>query len=578
MGRSQNRRRRLWRREQALAAQEAAQQARWRVVLQATQQGVWDWDVAAGAVYLSPVWKAMLGYGESDIANTVGDWKNHIHPDDRARVLADIERHMRGETAHYESVHRMRCKDGGYKWVQDRGQATERDGSGRPQRLIGTQCDVSAQRQHMEMLDRLAENVPGVLYQYQREPDGRTHVPYISQGVQDLYGLSAEALRQDARPMFERVHPDDLPAVRDGVLRSAQTLEMWRAEFRVVQPGRAERWVSGQGRPARMASGAVLWHGYILDITPAKQQSLQLQQTGMLLQHLMKELPIGLCMTDGSGVIYFRNRFFQEMFGYADAEVGTLQEWRQRAYPDEGYRAQVIASWSDAIAQAPARGGEIPGREVRVTDCDGRLRTMLVGGLVFGDHYMTTFMDLTEQRAQNDLLRRLAYRDGLTGLANRRQFDRSLRAEWRRCRRSGKPLALVMIDIDHFKQFNDLYGHQKGDDCLREVAAALSAGLGRPFDMVARYGGEEFVCLLPECDLEGALAIGEALIHAVHALGIEHRGSKVAQVVTVSAGVASAVPSPDLTAEELLARADACLCHAKTTGRNRVSDATVTLC
>lgn len=577
LGRSHRRRRRLWRREQDLAAQQAALQARWRVVLQATQQGVWDWDIAGGAVYFSPVWKSILGYEDADIAATLTERENRIHPDDVALVQADLQRHLRGETPCYDNVHRMRCKDGSYKWVHERGQATERDADGRPLRLIGTHTDVTAQRQHQETLDRLAENVPGVLYQYQREPDGRSHLPYVSRGVQDLYGLSAEQLRANAQSMLECIHPDDLPALQGSVLQSAQTLQLWRAEFRVTLPGRGERWLSGQARPSRTASGAVLWHGYVQDVTAAKQQTLQLQETERLLKHLMQEMPIGLCMTDGAGRIYFRNRRFQELFGYTDAEVGTLQQWRLRAYPDAAYRSQIIASWSAALAQAAKRGGEIAGREVRVTDRDGRMRTMVVGGRVFGDHYMTTFMDLTEQRAQNELLRKLAYRDGLTGLANRRQFDRSLKAEWRRCRRSSKPLALVMIDIDHFKQFNDLHGHQKGDDCLRCVAAALRSALGRPFDLVARYGGEEFVCLLPECDAPGARAIAQSLCHAVQALCIEHRGSQVAQVVTVSAGVASEVPTAQTSPEDLLARADACLYRAKTTGRNRVSDEVVVL-
>ena len=577
LGFTQRRRRQLWRREQALAVQTATLQARWQAVLQATQQGVWDWDVAAGTVYFSPVWKSMLGYGDNDIGNGLQEWQSRVHPDDLERVMDDVERHLRGETAYYENVHRLRCKDGSYKWVQDRGQAMERDASGRPLRLIGTHTDVTAQRQHQETLDRLAENVPGALYQYQREPDGRSHFPYASRGVEDIYGLPPQVLRADAAQVFERIHPDDLPALNDSVLQSAQTLQLWRCEYRVRVPGRGERWISGQARPARTASGAVLWHGYIHDVTQAKQQSLQLQETERLLKHLMQEMPIGLCMVDAAGAIYFRNRRFQDLFGFADDEVPTLAQWWLRAYPEPQYREQVITTWNAALAQAGAQGGEIADQEYRVTDRDGRLHTMVIGGLAFGDHFMATFVDQTEQRAQQELLRKLAFMDGLTGLANRRQFDRSLQAEWRRCRRSSKPLALAMIDIDHFKQYNDLYGHQQGDACLRAVAEVLRAGLGRSHDLVARYGGEEFVCLLPECDLDGARAKAQALCRAVQARGLAHAGSQVVPVVTVSIGVASEVPHAGVTPEQLLARADAHLYRAKAAGRNRVDDGTDTL-
>lgn len=572
LGVTQRRRRQLWQREQALAAQAATLQARWLAVLQATQQGVWDWDLATGTVYFSPVWKSVLGYAEGDIGHRLEEWHSRIHPDDRARMLDAVERHVRGETACYENVHRLRCKDGSYKWVQDRGQALERDARGRPQRLIGTLTDVTAQRQHQETLDRLAENVPGALYQYLREPDGRSRFPYASRGAEDIYGLPPQVLHADAAPVFERVHPDDLQTLHDSVLQSAQTLQLWRAEYRVLLPGKGERWVSGQARPARTASGAVLWHGYIHDVTQAKQQLLQLQETERLLKHLMQEMPIGLCMVDAGGAIYFRNRRFQDLFGFSEGEVPTLAQWWLHAYPEPQYRAQVIATWNAALAQAAAQGGEIPDQEYRVTDRDGRLRSMLIGGLAFGDHFMATFVDQTEQRAQQELLHKLAFMDGLTGLANRRQFDRSLQAEWRRCRRSGKPLALALIDIDHFKQYNDLYGHPQGDACLRAVAEVLRAGLGRSHDLVARYGGEEFVCLLPECDLDGARAKAQALCRAVQARGLAHAGSPVVPVVTVSIGVASAVPRQGATPEQLLARADAHLYRAKAAGRNRVDD------
>jgi diguanylate cyclase (GGDEF)-like protein len=234
----------------------------------------------------------------------------------------------------------------------------------------------------------------------------------------------------------------------------------------------------------------------------------------------------------------------------------------------------VGSTWKEAMALAAQGGGEIPVRDYRIVARDGTLRTMAIGGLVFGKHFLATFVDRTEQQAQSEALRKLAYMDGLTGLANRRHFDTTLQAEWRRCRRSGKPLALVMLDIDHFKLYNDRYGHQQGDEALKAVATALRTGLARPHDLVARYGGEEFVCLLPECDLAGARHKAQALCRAVQALGLEHKGSLVASVVTISAGVASQVPDGDSTPEALLAQADAHLYRAKQRGRNRADDGT----
>ncbi len=173
--------------------------------------------------------------------------------------------------------------------------------------------------------------------------------------------------------------------------------------------------------------------------------------------------------------------------------------------------------------------------------------------------------------AQSEQLRALALSDGLTGVANRRRLDEQLQAEWRRCQREGRPLAVLMVDVDHFKGYNDRYGHAAGDACLQVLAAILQAGLTRSHDLVARYGGEEFVCLLPDCDRDGALRKAEALRAAVLAHALPHAASGVAEVVTISVGVAAQQPGEEGTPEALLAQADQALYRAKQQGRNRVA-------
>ncbi len=180
-------------------------------------------------------------------------------------------------------------------------------------------------------------------------------------------------------------------------------------------------------------------------------------------------------------------------------------------------------------------------------------------------------------KRQGDLLRSMAFVDGLTGVANRRQFDETLEIEWRSCRRTASPLSLAMIDIDHFKQLNDAYGHQAGDACLKAVASVLKTGMERPRDLIARYGGEEFVCLLPDTELTGARDKTEELRQAVQQLRISHVTSGVAPMVTpmvtmtltISIGVATVIPQAELTAEGLVAAADSQLFEAKRSGRNR---------
>jgi diguanylate cyclase (GGDEF)-like protein len=176
-------------------------------------------------------------------------------------------------------------------------------------------------------------------------------------------------------------------------------------------------------------------------------------------------------------------------------------------------------------------------------------------------------------KQHSDLLESYAFRDGLTGLANRRAFDDRSVAEWNRCRRTATPLSALMIDVDHFKLYNDSYGHGQGDECLRSVARALNSRVQRTSDLLARYGGEEFVVLLPDTDQSAALAVGERLREAVEQLHMEHRASKVTDHVTISVGVATAVPSAEGLLVSLLEQADGMLYACKSAGRNCVRGA-----
>ena len=180
---------------------------------------------------------------------------------------------------------------------------------------------------------------------------------------------------------------------------------------------------------------------------------------------------------------------------------------------------------------------------------------------------------LEELQRKNRELERLSFLDGLTGIPNRRYFDKTLRQEWRRTRREELPLSLVMIDIDFFKDYNDAYGHLQGDDCLRQVARTLEASLHRPGDMVFRYGGEEFAAILPGTDAAGATAVAEKIREAVSGLSIPHSRSGVGDTITISLGVATSPPEGTDDREAFIAHADGALYAAKQAGRNRINAA-----
>ena len=175
----------------------------------------------------------------------------------------------------------------------------------------------------------------------------------------------------------------------------------------------------------------------------------------------------------------------------------------------------------------------------------------------------------SEVQRLNFELDRLARLDALSGLSNRRHFDEALQKEWARACRERNSLALIMLDVDHFKAYNDTYGHPAGDICLTQIGGGLAKAMKRPADLAARYGGEEFIVLLPGADADGAEEVAKRIVGGIDALSLEHAASSAAKHVTASIGVAVCTPQPGMLAQSLVDSADAALYEAKRAGRHR---------
>ncbi|HSH43934.1 MAG TPA: diguanylate cyclase [Arenicellales bacterium] len=212
----------------------------------------------------------------------------------------------------------------------------------------------------------------------------------------------------------------------------------------------------------------------------------------------------------------------------------------------------------------------VPPPHLKIMFAGSAVGAMAVAGI------MAQLLRMEVDRAETALMRsnreleRISGIDSLTGLANRRTMDAYLEREWRRLRRTNQPVSVLLFDVDCFKEYNDHYGHLAGDECLQKVAGVLSDVSGRSSDLVARYGGEEFVIILPGTDEGSAMELADKARERVMALRIEHRYSGVAQVVTLSAGVACAEPYQAGNPQDILHRADEALYAAKDEGRNRV--------
>jgi len=236
------------------------------------------------------------------------------------------------------------------------------------------------------------------------------------------------------------------------------------------------------------------------------------------------------------------------------AEVASLYDDHQRLCDEDGNLS--AQSWCEMPRAGRRRYLAVDVSPVY--DDDGCLAAVV-----------ETLRDMTAEKQAQIALEQLATRDGLTGLANRRCFDDTLHAEWQRALRQGQPLSLLMVDVDHFKQYNDAHGHVGGDACLQRVAGAVATEM-RANDLVARYGGEEFAVILPNQSLKGAAIVAERIRCRVEQLRLPNVGVGQ-QCVTVSIGAATALAAPGTDPAGLVATADAALYRAKHMGRNRIS-------
>ncbi|WP_233871790.1 sensor domain-containing diguanylate cyclase [Paraburkholderia adhaesiva] len=247
--------------------------------------GIWDRDVVTGEIQYSTGWKAILGYTDDELTSRIEDSYKRLHPDDVDYVKAAMQAHFEGRTESYEVEHRIRCKDGRYKWICSRGKVMSRDNEGRALRMVGTTTDITSMREMAERLresatlvTNLTNEVPGLVFQCCRLPDGRLSFPYASAGIAEIYELTPEAVAQDGSCIDALIHPDDLDAWHASFAHSAQYLQPWHLEYRVQLPTQGLRWRQGDAKPQRLANGVTVWHGFITDVTERKRIEAELHE------------------------------------------------------------------------------------------------------------------------------------------------------------------------------------------------------------------------------------------------------------------------------------------------------------
>ena len=377
---------------------------------------------------------------------------------------------------------------------------------------------------------------------------------------------------------IKSIHPDDWERVFHFFHKMVSNWTTLDIEYRCMHDNGTFLDLEMKGTPIKSPDGEIQVITVSRDITLRKRAEEELRQTTMKLKTLVSSLPYGVMVEDEEGRMVLHNDAYSNIFHYHP----------KASMPSEKDQPLLANEMECVIKDFPAyqrKKGQIvqsrqsrQSEEIRLTDgqiveCDAI--PMLEEGHF--DGYLWIFRDVTEKKVAerklqeaNQILQKLSMIDGLTGIANRRCFNEALEKKWNKVNGSTQPISLLLLDIDFFKAFNDLYGHQAGDACLQQVGSILESISWGSQDLAARYGGEEFVVLLPGKTAEQAIETASAIQKAIEQAHIPHHGSSIGEYLTLSIGISTIMAAGMGQPAHLIAEADKALYEAKRNGRNQI--------
>ena len=390
---------------------------RWQLALKANNDGIWDWNLVTNEIFYSDRWKTMLGYEEGEIANNHDEWIKRVHPEDLERVTKAFDEHLKHKTTYYKVEYRLQCKDGSYKWIQDRGKSL-RDAAGKPIRVVGSHTDISqrkqaelALRQSEEKFRNLVANIPGAVYRC--ACDEHWTMELLSDAIEDITGYPAsDFINNKMRSLASIIHPEDRELVEQIVDRAIANQQPYIIEYRMIHADGNIRWIyeKGQGLFDRERKLLCL-NGAIFDISERKKAEEALKQEQILLRSLIDNIPDFIFYKDTEGVYQACNSAMEKLVGCNKTEIIGVSDYE--LFP------QDVAEFFREQDRLMINQGKLRRNEEWVKDAEGNsllldtLKTPLINneGKLMG--ILGISRDITERKQQEQILKHQSQKDKL---------------------------------------------------------------------------------------------------------------------------------------------------------------------
>ena len=540
-----------------------ANHLRYRLLAESTLDGVWEWDIVAGTLYLSPKWKAQLGFEDHELPNAYDTWIGRLHPDDKARVAKHIDAYLKAPADHWSAEFRLQHKNGHYKWTLARGMPVI-DENGVPLRLLGVHIDIDEQK---SIGNRLKDNEQRLSLALSSANQGlydiniQTGEASVNPQYAIMLGYKPESFVESVSSCLERIHPDDQQRVLNNFNNYLSgAIDEYRSEFRLRTKSGEWLWILSLGRLVEKdAEGNPLrLLGTHTDITELKTAQEKVRQAAQVFSSTIE----GVTITDTEGAILDVNKAFCDITGYSREEV--LGQNPRILKSNKHDQAFYQAMWQSLHEQGYWRG------EIWNQKKDGEIfpELLTISSVVDSFNnvtgYVAVFTDITQTKESEKRLDYLAHHDPLTGLPNRILFNAILEQAIHRSTRERETIAVLFIDLDRFKHINDSYGHAAGDELLTQCAVRLTNVI-RGEDRVARLSGDEFVGFLENVGSSDNASLVVRKIMSCFKEPFILNNNEVS--VTCSVGI-SLFPDDSATMSELVSYADTAMYLAKEEGRN----------